>query len=116
MASKFAEFQRVLESLQRAQACGVLAALDDQSTRDTDDQDCYPRGLRLNLDPLDPRWPSIRFLAKHLDWIRLHGRKALNISPPEAFSNRLTEIVYLNAVAGSLQKDGIDCFPDVYYR
>jgi hypothetical protein len=116
MPTKLEGFQCVLETFQRAQTCGAIAVLNDRTTRETDDQDCYPRGLRLNLDPHDPRWPSIRFLAKHLDWILLEGKKSLHIRSPQPIPFRLTEVSYLTAVAESLREGGVECSPDVYYR
>ena len=109
------EFQYVLEALQHAQTTGALAIEEDKTTFQTDDQDCYPRGLVLTMDRNDPKWGSLRFLSKHLDWVNLEG-KWLHISPPQPMEFRLTEVIYLRAVAESLKESGIDCFADVHYR
>lgn len=109
------EFQRVLEALQYAQAMGALAIKEDSTTFQADDQDSYPRGLVLTLERKDPKWASLRFLSKHLDWVSLTG-KQLHIKPPHPMKFRLTEVAYLRAVADALEERGIACFPDVYYR
>lgn len=116
MSTKLVEFQRVLEALQRAQTHGAIAVLGDKTTCETDDQDCYPRGIVLDLERNDPRWPSLRFLAKHLDWLSLETGKRLMIHPPHPLAYRVTEVTYLHAVAESLRESGFECFADVYYR
>jgi hypothetical protein len=107
--------QVVLETLQNAQTFGVMAILDDKTTRETDDQDCYPRGIMLRLDRADARWPSLRFLAKHLDWVALDGKR-LHIRSPQPIGFRLTELRFLVAVAASLCESGMDCHTDVFYK
>lgn len=109
------KFQHVLEALQHAQTMGAVAIKEDRTTFQEDDQDCYPRGLVVTLERKDPKWDSLRFLSKHLDWVSLTG-KQLNIRPPQPMKFRLTEVAYLNAVADALKERGIDCFPDVHYR
>lgn len=116
MSTKFVDFQRVLEALQRAQTRGAIAVLGDKTTRETDDQDCYPRGIVLYLERNDPRWPSLRFLARHLDWLSLETGKCLVIHPPQPLAYRLTEVTYLHAVVESLRESGFECDADVYYR
>ena len=116
MSKTFAQFQHVLEALQRAQTHGAIAILGNTATRETDDLDCYPRGVVLNLERADPRWPSIRFLAKHLDWLCLEPGKRLNVYPPQPIMYRIAEAAYLRAVAESLQECGFNCYADIYYR
>jgi hypothetical protein len=116
LSTRFAQFQQVLEALQRAQTHGAIDILGNIATRETDDQDCYPRGVILNLDRTDPRWPSIRFLAKHLDWLSLETGKRLNVCPPQPIPYRTAEAAYLHAVAESLRECGFDCYADIYYR
>lgn len=116
MTTNLPQFQQVLEALQRAQTYGALAVFDDHTTRETDDQDCYPRGIFLAIQRGDPRWPSLRFLAKHLDWVSLGPGKHLFIQPPTQILFRITEAKYLHAVVESLQESGFECFADVFYR
>ena len=116
MATRLPQFQLVLEALQRAQTHGAIAILDDHTTRETDDQDCYPRGIVLDIARSDPRWPSLRFLAKHLDWFSLEPGKRLMIQPPQPISFRVTEAKYLDAVAKSLRECGFVCYADVFHR
>ena len=116
MTNKLPQFQQVLEALQRAQTHGAIAVLDDNTTRETDDQDCYPRGLVLAIARSDPRWPSLRFLARHLDWLSLEPGKRLVVQPPQPISFRLTEARYLHAVVEALRESGFECFADVFYR
>ena len=116
MTANLSQFQQVLEALQRARTLGVIGTLDDRTTRETDDQDCYPRGIVLAIERGDPRWPSLRFLAKHLDWVSLEPGKRLLIQPLEPISFRVTEAKYLRAVAESLRESGFECFAEVYYR
>jgi hypothetical protein len=117
MATDLSAFQLVLHAVQTAQTMGALALLEDATTPSSDDQDCYPRGLALNIDRKDPKWHSLRFLAKHLDWVSLDTRKKkLYLMPPEPIKFRLSEALYLSAVANSLNESGIDCTPDIYYR
>ena len=117
MTTDLSAFQQVLHALQTAQTMGALELLDDNTTFATDDQDCYPRGLALNLDRKDPKWHSLRFLSKHLDWVVLDTKtKHLFIQPSEPIGFRLAEVRYLRALADSLNDSGIRCTPDVYYR
>jgi hypothetical protein len=117
MTTNLTAFQQVLEALQMAQTMGAIALLGDKTTFQTDDQDCYPRGLALDLDRKDPKWHSLRFLSKHLDWVNLDTRtKHLYIGSPEPIEFRLAEVCYLQAVSESLNENGINCTPDVYYR
>jgi hypothetical protein len=116
VATNHPHFQQVLEALQRAQTHGAIGVLDDHTSRETDDQDCYPRAIVLAIERSDPRWPSLRFLAKHLDWVSLEPGKRLLIHPPQPISFRVTEANYLRAVAESLRESGIECFSDVFYR
>jgi hypothetical protein len=117
MKTDLSAFQQVLDAVQTAQTMGAFALLNDKTTRETDDQDCYPRGLALYIDRKDPRWYSLRFLSKHLDWIHLETRtKHLHIRSPEPIHFRVSEVRYLNAVAESLNESGINCAPDIYYR
>lgn len=117
MATDFSAFQQILEAVQRAQTMGALALLNDTTTRETDDQDCYPRGIKLSIERKDPKWYTLRFLAKHLDWVDLDSRtKHFYIASPQPIDFRLAEVTYLMAVADSLNESGIECAADVYYR
>lgn len=117
MVEDLSAFQSVLEAIERARTIGAIALLDDMTTRETDDQDCYPRGLVLDLDRKDPKWKALRFLSKHLDWVSLEtSEKCLFLSPPQPIKYHLSEVQYLHAIANSLREDGIQCSPDVYYR
>lgn len=117
MTTDLSAFQQVLQALQTAQTMGALALLDEEITFATDDQDCYPRGLALDLDRKNPIWSSLRFLSKHLDWVVLDTRtKYLFIQPCEPIGFRLAEVRYLRAIAESLNESGIRSTPDVHYR
>ncbi len=112
------KFQEVLEALQHAQTMGAVAIANDPDLDDSpDEQDCYPRGIQLFLQRGDLRWSSLRFLAKHLDWVRLEGTPLrLHVLPPQPIRRRLTEVRFLDAVAESLKGSGIDCTTDINYR
>ena len=114
-APNLSAFQAVLEAVLEARAKGVEAISTNQITRETDDQDCYPRGITVYLDRSDPKVASLRFLSKHLDWLSFSG-KGLSIRPPEWPQFRLTEVTYLEAVAESLRAKGIKCYADVHWR
>jgi hypothetical protein len=116
MPTKFIGFQQVLEAMQNARMNGAAEVLNDKTTRETDDQDCYPRGIILNLERSDPRWSSIRFLAKHLDWLELDTGKSLTIRSLHPIVFRITELGYLNAVVRSLTESGISCYVDINYH
>ena len=117
MAADLSAFQQVLEAVQRAQTLGAIALLAEQTGRSVDDPDCYPRGIRLSIERTDPQWKSLRFLSKHLDWLKLDTRtKHLWIRPPEQIRGVAMEVAYLHAVAESLNESGMPCAADIYYR
>lgn len=117
MAEKIVRFQEVLEALEAARAAGILAVEADKTTMPTDDQDCYPRCILLDLERKDPRWPALRFLAKHLDWVSMQPRgKNLRLRAGVEMRYRLTELGYLSAIAEILNERGFRCVVDVYYR
>ena len=118
MAQDLPAFQRVLEALESARSvASILIATLDTTTQETDDQDCYPRGIELYIERDDPVWHSLRFLSKHLDWINLDTRtKHLYIQPPESIPFRNTQAHFQQEVALSLNHSGIYCAPHVYYR
>lgn len=117
MAVDFSKFQLVLEALVEARQEGERAAAADTTTAATDDQDCYPRGIAIDVPRGDPVWPSLRFLAKHLDWVRLaSGPVRLFILPEKKVRFRLAEVAHLTASAAALTKRGIKCDAEVHYR
>jgi hypothetical protein len=118
MATDFSAFQRVLEALFTARSVAtIIVATTDTTTRDSDDQDCYPRGIQLRIERTDPVWTSLRFLSKHLDWISLDTKtKHLYVSPLEELPFHLTRVAFQEQVSSSLNEAGIPCGSDVYYR
>jgi hypothetical protein len=110
-------FQRVLEALYRAREAGEVALVGDKTKREQDDQDCYPRGVVLQVDRTSEVWKTLRFLSKNLDWVLLDTRgKELNLKPRAEFSSRLGHAAFLNAVSDSLCSEGIACAPNIYWR
>ena len=118
MATDLSAFQRVLEALLTARdVATTIVATTDTTTRDSDDQDCYLRGIQLRIERTDPVWTSLRFLSKHLDWINLDTKtRHLYVSPLEELPFRLTRLAFQEHVASSLNGAGIPCGSDVYYR
>jgi hypothetical protein len=118
MATDLSAFQRVLEALLTARAMATdIVVSTDTTTRDSDDQDCYLRGIQLRIERTDPVWTSLRFLSKHLDWINLDTKtKHLHVSPLEEIPFRLARTAFQGQVATSLNEAGIPCGSDVYYR
>lgn len=117
MAEKIVRFQDVLEALEAARAAGILAVEADKTTMPTDDQDCYPCDIVLDLERNDLRWPALRFLAKHFDWVSLESRrKNLRLRAEVEMRYRLTELGYLSAIAEILNERGFNCVVDMYYR
>jgi hypothetical protein len=111
-------FQKVLEAVEAARTSGMNALVSvDVAAVSNDDLQCYPRGLILGIDSKDPRWASLRFLAKHLDWISLEAStKRLHIRPPVPITSAVTEAQYLVAAAEGLNERDIPCAPDIRYR
>ena len=113
--SKFSQFQVVLEAILEARARGSEVVASDMTSRTTDDPDCYPRGLLVALEKTDPKLVSLRFLAKHLDWVSFSSNH-LYLKPLTEFRFRLTEVGYLHALAECLTERGIPCSPDVNWQ
>lgn len=109
-------FQRVLEALERARGAGEEALRRDERTRQQDDQDCYPHGVRITLPKTHEAWKVIRFLAKNLNWVSLGPRGLLRLRPKNPIELHLSEVGYLHAISKSLCQDGIECAPDIYWR
>lgn len=110
--------QYVHDALVRSRHAGTVAAHQDTTTLLTDDHDCYPRGLLLQIDKKTPRWLALCQISKQLDWVHLDARKqSLVIQPEEPIKKfRLTHHAYLEAVAKSLSNDGLECFPDINWH
>lgn len=111
------EKKKVLETLERARDSGIAAIRLDNTTLSTDDQDCYPRGLQLNIDRSSLKWLALRLLSKEIDWISLDARRQyMHIRTSEPMTYRLTERCYLRAVCQALSEDGIECNEDVNWH
>ena len=91
------------------------AVASDSTSQTTDDPDCYPNGLLLGLEKGDTKLVSLRFLAKHLDWVNFSSNH-LYIKPLTEIHFRLTKVGYLHALAECLTERGIPCSPDVNWR
>ena len=109
--------QGIILSLERAREAGDASVRADRTTASTDDQDCYPRGLQLKLDRKDPKWIALRQVSMNFDWVNLNVRaQYLQVQPTLPTKFRLTQLGYLESVAESLSRDGINCNADVNWH
>ncbi len=108
------EIRLVLESARNA---GIKYIAEDNTTRATDDQDCYPRSIHITVDKLSPIWPLLKLLEKEYPWLKVDRRgRTLYINSSVEIPFRLQELGYKQTVVNVLNESGISCYLDVGWR
>lgn len=109
--------ETLLEILTKARNAGIARIISDATTFDSDDQDCYPRGIVLTIERNRPEWELLKSLGKEIPWLSVNRRlRRLSIAPGLEIAFSLTLFGYQSAVADSLNAGGISCYADVYWR
>lgn len=104
-------------ALIRAREAGIESILSDKTTFDTDDQDCYPRGIRLTFSRSSSEWTLLKILEEEFEWLKIDKRSGrLSINPNQSIQYRLTEYGFQQAVVNSHNQSGIDCYADINWR
>jgi glycosyltransferase involved in cell wall biosynthesis len=100
-----------------ARNAGIARIISDATTFDSDDQDCYPRGITLTLDRHRPEWKLLKSLEEEISWLSVDQKsRRLRIHSNLEIPFRLTESAYQSAIAYSLNVSGISCYADVHWR
>lgn len=109
--------EMLLEILTKARNAGIARIISDATTFDSDDQDCYPRGIVLTIERNRPEWELLKSLEKEIPWLSVDRRlRRLSIASGLEIAFSLTLFGYQSAVADSLNAGGISCYADVYWR
>ena len=104
-------------ALMRAREAGIEYILSDKTTFDTDDLDCYPRGIRLILSRSSSEWTLLKILEEEFEWLKIDKRSGrMSINPNQSIHHRLTEYGFQQTVVNLLNQSGIDCYADVNWR
>lgn len=69
-------------ALIRAREAGIESILSDKTTFGTDDQDCYPQGIRLTFSRSSSEWTLLKILEEEIEWLKIDKRSGrLSINP-----------------------------------
>jgi hypothetical protein len=111
------ELDVLRSALINAREAGIAAILADKTTFLTDDQDCYPRGIKLTIERSRLEWSLLKELEKEFEWFSVNKRSgSFTINANLPIKYRLTLFGFQQAVANSLNKSGIDCYAEVNWR
>ena len=109
------EFLRM--ALLEARQAGIASIQADTTTFVTDDPDCYSRGIKLVIQRGRPEWNLLKELEKEFPWFKIDKRTGkLTISANVNIQLKLSLYGFHQAVAHSLEKNGINCYVDVNWR
>ncbi len=108
----------LIEIFKRTKEWGRLGLVNDETTFNTDDPDCYPRGIIIELSKKNKKdWDLLNEVATEINGVSF-SREAMRmwIKPDTEMNFRLTEFGYATAICSSLVEDGFNCYADVNWR